>query len=346
MGNKSFDKVKFKTLLTEASSRMTIKRGKKVNELYRVRDKIIDFVKNGDMSSALIYIDNYINEENKLKVYDALWTMWDQMKGRITEIESYGITDDLSPNANAIVFSSQRLEIKELQSIAEIMEDVMPKADYKAAIGGACYNEIIRDNISYRKWEKGEAYLKLIELWRETETHWIIKEEWKKVLREYWYKNEIEYPYSVEDDIGYSPGGGSAPIPAPMPAPYYPPGGYAPAPGGYVPAPGGYAPAPGGYVPAPSGYAPAPGGYAPAPGYYDPTAYPADSSQVDPPVKPSKGKGGISGGYSLPPPPDMPELPKYGVPSKEEDLPPSKKPAKDDDSDDEDLMERLRKLQK
>ena len=72
MGNKSFDKIKFKTLLTEANSRMTIKRGKKVNELYRVRDKIVDFVKNGDMNSALIYIDNYINEENKLKVYDVL----------------------------------------------------------------------------------------------------------------------------------------------------------------------------------------------------------------------------------------------------------------------------------
>jgi hypothetical protein len=75
MGNKAFDKVQYKTLLTEANSRMTIRRGKKVNELYKQRDKIVNYVKNGDMASALIYIDNYINEESKLKVYDVLCTM-------------------------------------------------------------------------------------------------------------------------------------------------------------------------------------------------------------------------------------------------------------------------------
>ena len=295
MGNKSFDKIKFKTLLTEANSRMTIKRGKKVNELYRVRDKIVDFVKNGDMNSALIYIDNYINEENKLKVYDVLWTMCDQLKGRITEIESFGITDDLAPNANAVVYSSHRLDIKELQGLAEIIKEVMPKAEYKEAMNGYCANEVIRDNITYRKCEKGEAYLKLIEVCRETETHCILKEEWKKVLREYCYKNHVDYPYSAEEDLGYNPGDSHSkgPVPVPVPAPYYPPGGYAPAPGGYAPAPGGYAPAPGGYAPAPSGYSPAtfpaiyPGGYVPPPTVATPAA--DFSSPMDPPVKPSKG---------------------------------------------------------
>ena len=328
MGNKSFDKVKFKTLLTEAISIMTIKRGKIVNELYRVRHIISDFVKNGDMSLALIYIDSYINDEEKLLVYDELWTIWDQMKGRITEIEIFGIVDDLLHNANAIVYSSNRIDIKELQSIAEIIHDVMPKKDFNDAIMGLWYNGIIRDNISYRKWEKGEVYLKIIEIWRETETHWIIKGKWKKVLREYWYRNHISYPYDFDEDSGYSPGGGSAPIPAPMPAPYYPPGGYAPAPGGYVPAP--------------SGDAPAPSGYVSSPGYYDPIANPDDSSQVDPPVKPHKGKGGLSSGYSLPPHPDIWELPKYEVPSKEGEIPPFKKLVKVDSKD---LIERLRKLQ-
>ena len=332
MGNKGFDKVKLKTLLTEAISTMTIKRGKIVDELYRVRRIISDFVKNGDMSLALIYIDSYINDEEKLLVYDTLWTMWDQMKGRTTEIEIFGITDDLLHNANAIVYSSQRLDIKELQNIADIIHDVMPKNDFKDANMGLWYNEIIRDNIHYRKWEKGEVYLKIINIWRETKTHWIIKEEWRKVLREHWYRNNIEYPYFIDVDIEYSPGGDSTPIPAPMPVPYHPPGGYVPAPGGYVPAP--------------SGYAPAPDGYVPSPGYYDPIANPDDSSQVDPPVKPYKGKGSLSGEYSLPPPPDMSELLKYEVPSKEGEIPPFKKLVKDDDSDDEDPIERLRKLQK
>lgn len=151
MGNKGFDRVKYKQLLTEANSRMTIRRGKKVNELYRVRDKITDFVKNGDMSSALIYIDNYINEENKLKVYDVLCTMCDQLKGRITEVESYGITDDLTTNANAIVYAAHRLDIKELEKLSEIFKELMPKVEFKEAMNGSCINEIVRDNISYRK---------------------------------------------------------------------------------------------------------------------------------------------------------------------------------------------------
>jgi CRISPR/Cas system CSM-associated protein Csm2 small subunit len=151
MGNKNFDKVRYKTLLGEASSRMTIRRGKKVNELYRVRDKIIDFVKNGDMNSALIYIDNYINEENKLKVYDVLCTMCDQMKGRVAEVENYGITDDMATNANAIVYSSHRLDIKELEKLADILKEIMPKVEFKDAINGTCKNEIVRDNVSYRK---------------------------------------------------------------------------------------------------------------------------------------------------------------------------------------------------
>ena len=195
-------------------------------------------------------------------------------------------------------------------------------------------------------------------------------------MREYCYKHQIEYPYSAEEDLGYHPGDSHSkgPVPAPMPAPYYPPGGYAPgpyAPGPYGPAPGGYAPAPGGYAPAPSGYAPSPvafpaiypGSYVPSPTVATPAA--DFSSPMDPPVKPSKGFKGLgstgdlsgppsgygysSGGYSLPPPPEALNLPKYMPDSYDADEPvakPSKKPAPADDSDDEDLMERLRKLQK
>lgn len=258
----------------------------------------------------------------------------------------------------------------------------MPKAEFKEAMNGYCINEVIRDNITYRKCEKGEAYLKLIEVCRETDTHCILKEEWKKVLREYCYKHHIDYPYSAEEDLGYNPAGSQSKGPVPAPAPYYPPGGYGPAPGGYAPAPGGYAPAPGSYAPAPGGYAPAPGGYAPAPGGYAPATFPAIypggyvppptvatpaadfSAPAEPPAKPSKKSKGLGGtsdmsgppasgysssGYSLPPPPDALDLPKYMPDLNESSKPvakPSAKPAADDESDDEDLMERLRKLQK
>jgi len=55
-----------------------------VNEHLKARQKIVDFVVNGDLQSALIYvselngqIENYINDEGKIKVYDVLNTLLD-----------------------------------------------------------------------------------------------------------------------------------------------------------------------------------------------------------------------------------------------------------------------------
>ena len=67
---------------------------------------------------------------------------------------------------------------------------------------------------------------------------------------------------------------------------------------------------------------------------------------------PAGGNGYTAGGYSLPPAPKDMELPKYGIDPKPEPKPapaekkPAKKASDDDDSDDEDLMARLRNLQK
>lgn len=189
-----------------------------------------------------------------------------------------------------------------------------------------------------------------------------MKEEWKKVLREYCYKNNVDYPYSAEEDLGYHPGSD------PVPSPGMGGGGYAP--GGY--APGGYGPAPGGYAPAPTYYAPGPNIYpasghegVPAP-YIATPAADFSNPDVPPPKDPYNGegakdfkpsKGYPSSGYSLPPPPSDLSLPKYSYDGDTKDDMPAQKPAEkkkpaeskkpvDDDSDDEDLMARLRNLQK
>jgi hypothetical protein len=142
-------------------------------------------VKNGDMTSAFIHIDSYINEESKLPVYDILSTMCEQLKGRVTEIETDGITEDLIPNANAIIFVSNKLEVKELPKLAKMLETVMSKVEFTEASNGICYNDIVREGCSYRKIYRGEAYYKLVEICKETETEVIMKEEWKKALKEY-----------------------------------------------------------------------------------------------------------------------------------------------------------------
>jgi len=40
--------------------------------------------------------------------------MCDQLKGRIAAIDSFGVTEDIQQNVNAIIYASQRLDIKEL----------------------------------------------------------------------------------------------------------------------------------------------------------------------------------------------------------------------------------------
>lgn len=75
--HKKLDVIAYKTALNESISRMNIKRGKLINEHTKARQKIVEFVINGDLSSALIYIENYINDEGKIKVYDVLSTMCD-----------------------------------------------------------------------------------------------------------------------------------------------------------------------------------------------------------------------------------------------------------------------------
>jgi hypothetical protein len=168
-----------------------------------------------------------------------------------------------------------------------------------------------------------------------------LKEEWKKTLREYCYKNGIEYPYSAEEDLGYNPDSQQVPHPGSAGNHYAP----APAPG-YGPPPGGFAPAPTYYNPPPQIF---PSGQGmPPPHVASPAADFSNQSSF-----PDKSPTGYnpSSGYSLPPAPEDLNLPKYGngpSPAINNDQPSaaSKKVADDDSDDDEDLMARLRNLQK
>lgn len=138
-------------------------------------------------------------------MYDVLATYLDQLKGKTNEIDSYGITDDLKNNANAIVFSSNRLDIKELEALGKMLKPIMEKIEYKEAINGTCNNEIVRENITQREPLEPEKWMKLIEIARDNEIKLTIKEKVKKDLREYCYANNIEYPYEIEGDGQYKP---------------------------------------------------------------------------------------------------------------------------------------------
>lgn len=205
MGNKAFDKQLFKTQVIETRSRINVKRSKQVNQIHKEKQEILEHAKAGDVNSAIIYWDTVIYEEGLLQVYDILATFLDQMKSKSQEIESYGITEDLKNGANAVVFSSNRLEVKELQTLAKTLRAVMDKVEYKEAINGSWENDIIRENITTREISSSEKWLKLIEICREGDVKIPIKENVKKDIREYCHRNQIDYPYEIESDGNYNP---------------------------------------------------------------------------------------------------------------------------------------------
>jgi hypothetical protein len=142
-----------------------------------------------------------------------LATMCDQLKGKANEIDSYGVTEDLKNWANAVVFASQRLDIKELETLAKMLKPVMEKVEYKEAINGSWNNEIVRENISPKEALEPQKWMKLIEIWREHDAQLHIKESVKKDIREYWYRNNIDYPYEIEGDGEYKPSPPSKSVP-------------------------------------------------------------------------------------------------------------------------------------
>ena len=200
MGNKWFDKVQFRTYLKEGSVRMKLHSDKISNRLYTERNKISEYVKKGEINRALQLIGTYINDERKIIAIDALRTICDQLQGRVTELESFGVTDDLKENINSLIYSSKRIDIKELSLITEMLMIIMKPESFQEAIDGVNLNEIIKENINSFSHEDGEIYLKLWEICTKTNTKFKLKDEWKFVLREYWYRGWVSYPYKDEEE--------------------------------------------------------------------------------------------------------------------------------------------------
>lgn len=205
MGNKLFDKVQFKTSLKEGSTRMKLKKDKINNQLHAERLKISQFVAKGEMDRALLLLSTYINDERKTVALDALRTICDQLQGRVTELESFGVTEDLAESVNSLIYSSKRIEIKELVEISEMLQIIMKPENFKIAIEGTEMNEIVRENIDIKVYENGQLYLKLNEICEKTNTKLHLKDEWKFTLREYCYQNRLDYPYKNEIEIDSHP---------------------------------------------------------------------------------------------------------------------------------------------
>ena len=220
-------------------------------------------------------IENYINEQGKVKVFDVLCTMCDQLKGRIKAVESFGVTDDLASNVYAIIYASQRLDISELSELGKIFKGQMSTVLYREAVAGVAINPTIKENVDYIRCEEGETYLKLNEICAKNGEVLYKPEEWKQSLREYCYRTKKEMPLSCQDSLDYNPSAASANAGGQPPSAQPPAGGYAPPPStGYQAPPPGYTPPPAG------GYQAPPAGYIPPQTYPAPTPAPTPAHSV------------------------------------------------------------------
>ena len=111
------------------------------------RNKIADSVAKGDIDSALIRIDSVLCTEDHILVLDTLIVMLDQLRNKAKQINSYGVTDDLKESANAIVFASDRLDIKNIEKLKNMLKSVMDKGDFLEAMNGSCINRMIQEKI-------------------------------------------------------------------------------------------------------------------------------------------------------------------------------------------------------
>ena len=147
MGNKSFKETKFKSLCVEVASRIKRKRNLDQNTLFEEKKKIAESVKNKDEESALIRIDSIINTEEHILALDILVTLIDQLRNKYKQIGSYGVTEDLKEWANGVVYASKRLDIKEIETLSNMLKSVMKKSEYLEAQNGSWDNKTIKEKL-------------------------------------------------------------------------------------------------------------------------------------------------------------------------------------------------------
>lgn len=63
-------------------------------------------------------------------MYDVLNTFLDQLKGRVHAMETFGVSEDIEQNVNAIIYCADRLDIPELALLSKIFKTQMPKVKY------------------------------------------------------------------------------------------------------------------------------------------------------------------------------------------------------------------------
>lgn len=64
-------------------------------------------------------------------------------------MQSFGVSEDIAQNVNAIIYCSARLDIPELQKLSKIYKGQMSKVQYKDAKNGVCLNPVIKQNVDY-----------------------------------------------------------------------------------------------------------------------------------------------------------------------------------------------------
>jgi len=167
MGNQqpTFDKMKMMAALRNAISRITIHRAKKLNMIAKRKDDIAKYLEAGNEVNAKIWVETLINDESFVPCLDVVSVLCDQIVGRVSAIQKFGVPPDMHQTLYTLIYAAPRCEIEELNTVRIMLSSLLGRSfTDKADNDPDCINRMIRDNINLRMPEEGEKINKLVEI--------------------------------------------------------------------------------------------------------------------------------------------------------------------------------------
>ena len=138
-------------------------RSKKLGEIARAKDQICKHLEAGQEVNAMIWAENLIQDEGMIPVYDVLSSYCDQLMGRCTYMEKFGVPKDMNQCFATVLYSSPRLECKELEVVRKQFTLLLDKQFIKEVDAeGSFVHPVVKANIDIYIKEQGAVCHRLV----------------------------------------------------------------------------------------------------------------------------------------------------------------------------------------
>lgn len=114
--------IEVRTWIGGAQAKMSLFRSKKVNEIRAKKKEVIELLKQNNLDVAKTKMDNIIQAEDIITLYDILIPQCEVLKERSTYLLSFeNVPADVKDTLDTLIYASNRLEVEELHKLREMM---------------------------------------------------------------------------------------------------------------------------------------------------------------------------------------------------------------------------------